>query len=153
LATGVQAARATRAQVRASFESPIQPITGGSLAAFRYLRGHVGHGLVVNDLNIDGSLWMYAFDGVRPMFALWPTAGHERDRDYRQRLYIHDHIEEVGTNRRLARLMQKYDVEFVYWGRTPFIGAEHEMDLASLRASPGLEEVFTSGDASVFRAR
>jgi hypothetical protein len=48
-------------------------------------------------------------------------------------------------------LMEKYSVENVYWCRAPYIGAEHEIDLASLRTSPGLQEGFTTGDASVFR--
>lgn len=72
---------------------------------------------------------------------------------YRERLYIHDHIQKVGGDHRLDRLMEKYSVEYVYWGRTPYLGAEHQIDLASLRTSPGLQEVFTNGEASVFRVR
>jgi hypothetical protein len=153
IATGLHAARATRAQVRASFTAPIQPIGQDSLVAFRYLRRHAGRSVVLNDLNIDGSLWMYAFDGVRPLFALTPTGQEQRGRDYRTRLYIHDHIHEAGSDPRLDRLMTVFQVKYVYWGRTSFLDSDHQMDLESLRTSPGLEEVLTKDSASVFRVK
>jgi uncharacterized protein DUF6541 len=152
-ATGLNAARATRAQVRSSVTSPIQPIGQDSLAAFRYLREHAGRSVVLNDMNIDGSLWMYAFDGVRPLFALTPSADEQRHGEFRRRLYIHDHIQQAGSDRRLDRLMDEYGVKYVYWGRTPFFDSSHQIDLESLRSSPGLEEVVTNGGASVFRVR
>ena len=153
IATGLHAARFARAQVRTSFSSPIQPMNRDSLSTFRYLRSHAGRGLVVNDLNIDGSLWMYAFDGVRPLFALTPTGENARDGEYGRRLYIHAHIQRAGSDRRLDRLMDEYGVKYVYWGRTTFPDSTHQMELESLRRSPGLVEVITSRNASVFRVK
>jgi hypothetical protein len=150
---GLHATRFTRAQVRASFTSPIQPIDRESLDAFRYLRSHAGRGLVMNDLNNDGSLWMYALEGVRPLFALAPAEDDQRDDGYQQRRYIHDHIQQAGNDSRLHRLMDAYGVKYVYWGRTPFLESNHEIELESLRGSPGLEEVFTNRSASVFRVK
>jgi uncharacterized protein DUF6541 len=153
IAIGLPAGRAAKDQVRASTTSPIQPIGQDSLAAFRYLRSHAGRGLVLNDVNNDGSLWMYPFNGVRPLFALAPSAEDQRGGEYRRRLYIHDHIQQAGSNHRLDQLLDEYGVDYVYWGGIPFLAANHEMDLASLRGSPGLEEVFTSEYASVFRVK
>jgi hypothetical protein len=153
VAVGLHAGDAAEDQVRTSTTPPFQPIGQDSLAAFRYLKSHAGRGLVLNDVNSDGSLWMYAFRGVQPLFALAPNAEDKRSGEYRRRRYIHDRIQEAGSDRRLDRLMHAYGVNYVYWGRTTYFDSNHEIDVDALRRSPGLDEVFTSDSAFVFRVK
>ena len=47
------------------------PVDKAALAGFEFLADHVAQDeRVLNDENYDGSLWMYAFEGVSPLFAL-----------------------------------------------------------------------------------
>lgn len=135
--------------VRNGYEA-FQPVSRDEIAAFDYLGAHVGsREQVLTDGDVDGSLWMYAFSGAAPVFAL--TSSFEREGVYApSRRYLRNHITEVATNPRVRELLQRYNVRYVYYGTKVFEGSHHQLDLDELRATPELREVFQRGGAHVF---
>jgi hypothetical protein len=127
-----------------------QPVARDEIAAFDYLGAHVKAGqTVLNDGDVDGSLWMYAFAGAPPVLAL--TSSFEKEDVYApSRRYLRDHIGELATNARVRELVKRYGVRYVYFGSKVFDGRRHHFDLHELEATPGLREVFRRGGAHVF---
>ncbi|TMK66987.1 MAG: hypothetical protein E6G60_01675 [Actinobacteria bacterium] len=132
---------------RAYTTSPVQE---DSVRAFKFIaRNSRSRDLVLNDPN-DGSMWMYALAGARPLFALEPHNAPYLNRSWRQRVYLLTHFGELGRDARVDELVRQLRVRFVYFGETTYPGQKHTISLATLRSVPGLREVFHRGPAHVF---
>ncbi|MCZ7528827.1 MAG: hypothetical protein M5U14_22110 [Acidimicrobiia bacterium] len=141
------AARHNRELVEIHYEA-YGPLRDADLAAFEYLAGRVGPGdTVLNDGNVDGSLWMYAFEGVVPMYGLGATSDVSFAAD---RSYLREHVTEVGSDPRVAELVEGYGVRYVYFGERTYPGSDHVMDLGALERAPGLRPVFEEDGVHVF---
>jgi hypothetical protein len=150
LAIGWPSSRSTVRLAHASY-ARFEPVRKDDLAAYDWLGDHVRDGdRVLNDLDYDGSLWMYAFDGVAPLFGANSEATVDLA-DFQERVWLRDHITELGTNPRVAQLVDKWRVRWVYLGEDNFTGSPPVLHLESLRRTPGLTEVFTRGQSHVFR--
>jgi hypothetical protein len=151
-AGGLDAARANRAWVTTAY-TQYAPVGPAEVAAFRWLGERTdGRGLVVNEGSSDGSVWMYAFSDANPLFGAYPQKKSPfMDASVRARDYVKDHITELGDNPRLARLLDRFGIRYLYFGSRTFPGAPHQLRLARLRETPGLTEVYTRDGAHVFR--
>jgi Family of unknown function (DUF6541) len=125
-----------------------EPAGPDQVAAFEFLGAHAAPGSVVlDDRNVDGALWMYAFGGARPLFGL-DAASHDRvllDREYLRR-----HFGAWGSDPKVDRLVRRFGVRYVYYGEGVFAGSRHELSLARLEAMPQLRELFRRGGAHLF---
>jgi hypothetical protein len=146
--TAAHAVDSSHDLIRASYRRS-SPVQSNNVAAFEFIRNH-SHDWdsVLNDINVDGSLWMYTRTGVRPVFGLEPL---RPGRSWNDRLYLVSHIGDLGRDPKVDRLIRRLHVRFVYFGEATFHDMSHTMDLATLRSVPGLREVFHEGDAHVFR--
>lgn len=150
LVGGVGSARDNRTMLRQLY-ADYGPVGANEVAAFEWLGRHAPRdGLVVTDLDVDGSLWMYAFSGANPLFAAYPQEGAFRDRSFDERSYLHDHISQLGADPKLARILAKYRARYLYFGESTFRGSSHNFDLAQLRSVAGLREVWSRGGAHIF---
>src|SRR5207237_9988981 len=85
-------------------------LTSASLAALSWLHAHSGkNDLIVNDINADGSLWMYAFRRLHPLFAIKPIFSDRASvGDWTDRLYLLDHLDKLGNNSRADTFATTY---------------------------------------------
>lgn len=147
-----QADEPVAASVRSAYLA-YSPVQSPELAAFDYLDANVPpDAMVLTDVNSDGSIWMYAFEGVKPVFFLPPGTAPVGS-TWDNRLYLVDHLGEHATNPRVRALLQEWRVSHVYFDESGFVEAHRRLSLEKLRSFPHLEEVFTAGHAHVFRLK
>lgn len=119
-----------------------------AVAAFFYLNSSLRTGeRVLNDVNNDGGLWMYAFTNVPPVFGLEPA---RPDRSWRERLWLLDHLPDHGSDPRVAKLVEKYRVRFVYLNDRHFTDHPHRLSVEALGTRPGICERLRQGTSHVF---
>lgn len=149
---GLPTAMATSKMVRAFFQH-FSPVRSEEVAAFRYLAKHAGpDDRVLNDGNADGSLWMYAYARVTPVFLLSPPRSHIAEyQSYLDRTYLARHVQDLHDNRRVRVLVNKYCVKFVYYSDRTFLGSRRLIDVSRLEKEPLFEQVFRRGGVRVFR--
>jgi hypothetical protein len=147
---GAHALRTNRDRVSQSYavEAPVQE---ADVAAFNFIRAHSRRNeSVLSDLYIDGGTWMYPLAGVNPVFGITPQS-QLKNRSWTDRLYLRDHIGELGDNERVDEIVRRLRVRFVYFGEEAMeqLGP-HGLTLEILRSSPHLHEVFDQDGAHVF---
>jgi len=126
-----------------------------SEAAFRWLATHSnGNETVINEPTADGSLWMYAQDGVKPLLG-WATppfsfADQSGRRDWENRRDLIREIDEPNLTARVERLIRDYHARWIYFDSRTFPFATHELDLDALRNSAHISEVFHRDTVYVF---
>ena len=124
---------------------------GAPTAATVLLEGRVRPGeLVLND-HRDGSVWLVdASGGVdRPVFAGKPGGGFEAHPEWADRLYLRDHVAQIDTDPRVRAIAEKRHVRYVFSGERTFADAPRLVDADALASTPGVTEVFRSGDARI----
>jgi hypothetical protein len=121
-------------------------VTPGDLAGFVRLAELVPPGQRVLNARQDGSTWMYATEGVAPLVPFDSAALEDP-----YRVYLVDHFGDLGTDPAIARLLEQYDVCWVYRSRSqqPYDGPRPEWwetgDLS------GTWMVYDNGDAQIYR--
>ncbi len=128
-------------------------VTPASLAAFRWLHDHSrDDDVIVNDINADGSLWMYAFRRLHPLFAIKPIfSDRAAVGDWNDRLYLLDHLDELGSNSRADTFGTRYRARWVYFDEAVFGLFHHRLHLDALMHNKNLQLVFERGTVHVFR--
>ncbi|MDQ1493110.1 MAG: D-galactosaminyltransferase [Actinomycetota bacterium] len=117
-------------------------------AAFTFLKAHVPRGeRVLNDANTDGSMWMYAFDGVVPLVGLRPA---RHTQSWTERVWLLEHVTALGQDPRVEEYLRKYNVRFVYFDDRTFSQNPHHVDGQALRNTAGLCERFRRGTVHVY---
>ena len=128
-------------------------VTSASLAAFSWLHAHSGkNDVIVNDINADGSLWMYAFRRLHPLFAIKPIFSDRASvEDWNDRLYLLDHLDKLGTDSRADAFVTRYRARWIYFDETVFGLFHHRVRLDALMRDKKLQLVFERGTVHVFR--
>jgi hypothetical protein len=117
-------------------------------AAMAWLQQHARPGeMVVNDLATDAGIWAPYKAGVPVLLprsapgALWDERGP-----------ILTHLGDLGQDSRIAAEACALQADYLYQGsRAVPDDTSLAPDRAALLGAPGLEEVFASGDAAVYR--
>jgi hypothetical protein len=133
----------------ASAARPVDAYSVDDAAAMAWLRANVQPGeLVANDLFADAGIWAPEKAGVA---ILWPRVLPALPEPDQRMLVLHNigHLEDVPE---AAAAACQLNVRYVYSGAAGTAWEErHFPPLAGLRQSSALEDVFSSGDAVIFR--
>ena len=122
--------------------------------AFRYIARHGGRDLdVLGDEYGDGSLWMYAISGARPVFGIKPPSSSPSYETWQERFFMLTHLTDPGSASRVGNLLAKYCVGFVYYGDRRLYGAGRTLDIAALEKDGRLQESFRKGNTRVFKVK
>jgi hypothetical protein len=150
---GAHALRTNRDMVSRSYTAEA-PVRKAEATAFDFIRAHSRPtDSVLSDLYIDGATWMYSLAGANPLFGI-TAEGRFRNRSWTDRIYLRDHIAELGDNKRVDSIIRRLGVRFVYFGeQTMKQLGPHFLTLDILRSSPHLHEVFNEDGAHVFEIR
>jgi hypothetical protein len=124
---------------------------------FRWLRDHVrSDETVVNEPSVDGSLWMYPLEDVRPLMGWGPislTSFREKyaTSDWDDRVDLLDGVARIGADPRVSELARKYNARWIFFDERDYLLTRHALDLDSLRQNASLTEVFHRNSVHIFR--
>lgn len=148
----VRGAQAGRKMVFNSYEF-YSPVSSDSIAGFAVLRDIAGtDGSVLTEYNRDGSMWMYAFSRVQPLYGI-ALADANVDPTWQERSSLAGSLGLIGSDDAVDALIRKYRVRAVYFDDRTYAGSQHDWSREMLRSLPALDEVFTRGSVSVFAIR
>ncbi|MGW4214778.1 DUF6541 family protein [Lentzea sp. NPDC004789] len=129
-----------------------QTVTGNERNAMAELRTIVPPGATVMNDPVDGSPWMWALDGVRPVFAYpfavpaeYPVIGPDR-------VMLYEKFDELDSNQKVRDLVRSSNIQFVYVGSglaSPTVA--RAPGLAGLDSVRSLRLVYENSDARVYR--
>ena len=85
-------------------------ITDDQRAAFDYLASHTRRTDLTLNEERDGSAWLYAIADRRPLLAVYTYTPDPATKD---RIYLLEHIAELGTNQRARKLVDRWCVKYV----------------------------------------
>jgi hypothetical protein len=125
------------------------PASGGQIDAFRYLNGVVADGQPVLNEERDGSAWMYAEFGLRPLLAVYAYESSPQTDD---RIYLATHIAAYASDSRVRALVERWDIEYLLVNETGFVDEPPRVKPDDL-TSPSFARVFTSGGSHVYRIK
>jgi uncharacterized membrane protein len=123
---------------------------------FRWLGRHARHNeAVVNEASVDGSLWMYPLDDVRPLIGWGPvTLASFREKyatgDWENRQRVVKNIARIGEDRRVTDLVRRYNAKWIFLDERDYLLTQHALELDALRENGRLTEVFDRGPVHIF---
>jgi hypothetical protein len=144
--------------VNSTFSSQAR-VDGPVEEGFRWLRRHARHNeTVVNEASVDGSLWMYPLDDVKPLIGWGPiTLASFREkyatRDWQDRNHLLNNIARIGQDRHVSDLARRYNAKWIFLDERGSLLTKHVLQLETLRRNRRISEVFHRGPAHVFSIR
>jgi hypothetical protein len=129
------------------------PVGGAEIAAFEFLESVTEPGeIVATDVNADGSLWMYAFTDVEPLFlAAASTLSPDSARaSFRSRQELIGRIDDYRNDPDVLADLRELGIRYVYYDETGFLGAGRTLDYQVLRSDPAFVPLFEQGDVHVY---
>jgi hypothetical protein len=127
-------------------------VTGSERVAMAQLRALVPPGATVMNDPMDGSPWMWALDGVRPVFG-YPFAGSaEYPVMGPDRVMLYEKFDQLDHDQRVRDLVRASNIQFVYVG-TGFAAptSARAPGLTALDGVRSLHLVYENADARVYR--
>jgi len=122
----------------------------GDLDAMAQLRRLDTTGAAVLNQEQDGSAWMYATQGLRPLFGQQPPV-NVNSQSTADRVWLAQHIQEYGVDERVTELLDRYGIGYVFVNETGTLGGPVWIDLDAVRRNPRLLEVIHDGNSHVFQ--
>ncbi len=116
--------------------------TPGMTAAFDFLESHTKPDEPVLNEERDGSAWMYAAAGLRPLLAVYQ---HHSTPQTEDRLYLATHIAGFDTDRRVRELLLRWGVRYVMVNDVGFVDEPPRVRAEDLRSRSAFTEVFSEG--------
>jgi len=135
-----------------SWYNGLVPVNHNSVAAFQWMNKNVGKDeYVLTDYDgIDGSTWMYALSGVRPIM-YGAITDDSRDRWRAQKIDVLINIGQLTSRPDLISFLQQLRIRYIYFDeRTNVISPKHTFSLDQLKQDAALTNVYTRGNAHVF---
>lgn len=121
-------------------------VSDGERAAYQWLAGHVGEGQRVMNGVFDGSVWMYALSGVKPVVWHFGPVG-----DGPTALLTH-RLDEIGEHGPVRVALDKLDVQYVIVGDGLIRSwNERARGLRELRSNSNFHIVYRNADAVIYR--
>lgn len=124
------------------------PASGDQLRAFQFLSAQVPKGQPVLNEERDGSTWMYAEHGLRPLMGVYAYEPTDLTDD---RIYLATHIADYATDKRVRALLERWDIGYLLVNETGFVDEPPRVRPSDLAGRPEFTEVFTSGGSHVYR--
>jgi hypothetical protein len=149
LALSLHSARQSKDTVRRAYNE-LTVIQQGEVDAMKQLRKLDTQGSAVLNQEPDGSIWMYALDGLRPLFTQTIPAGYSSS-STSDRLWLVQHIQEYGSNPRVAQLLDRYGIGYVFVNAKTNLNEPPTLNLYGVASNPRFVEVLRSGTSHVFR--
>lgn len=110
-------------------------------------------GLVMND-PVDGSPWLYALQGIPPVFMTPPTPPYDGANFGEDRIVLLEHFDEYGDNPDVDRAVERLDVRWLIVGRGFILPqAVRAAGLEDVADNPLLDEVYANGSATIYRVQ
>lgn len=143
-----QARKSAVDTVRRAYDD--NPTQQGDLDAMAALAKLDRTGAAVLNQEMDGSIWMAADFGLRPLFTQGLLGSKTASASTQDRVWLAQHIHEYGSNPRVAELLAQYGIGYVYVNELTYLGEPAWIDLARVEANPRLHEVIHRGTSHVF---
>ena len=122
--------------------------TGSMVRAFDYLAGQAGPQEVILNEERDGSAWMYADSGLRPLLAVYQYVPTGQTLD---RIHLATHIADYSVDARVRELVQRWNIHFVLVSDVGFVDEPPRVTAADLADDPAFRKVFEDGGIHIFR--
>ncbi len=137
---------ATNLQLR-TYSAPAGP---ASRAVFQYLQKHIAaHDVVMDDLRISGSLWMYNDYSVRPLFGNAPYLG-SAPKSWKERLWLRSNLSKIDSDACVAVMLKKYHVGYVYYDDAKISDGQREITRATLERHSQFKPYYSVGSVAVY---
>jgi hypothetical protein len=149
LVLSLHAARLSKNVVQRAY-TELTPTQQGDLDAMRMLSRVNTSGSAVLNQEQDGSLWMYALEGLRPLFTQFVPVGLS-SASTADREWLTQHIQEFGDNPRVAELLDRYGIGYVFVNEATYDGQAPTINLGAVIANPRFVEVIHRGRSHVFQ--
>jgi hypothetical protein len=132
--------------VRSAYESNA-PLTPEMRRAFDVLGTLAGPGDTVLNEERDGSAWMYATHGLRPLHAVYSYASSAVTED---RMYLREHITRISTDERIRGLVDRWQVRWVFVDETGFVDEPPRWSIEDFLSSSDFTLVHREGSIALF---
>jgi hypothetical protein len=128
------------------------PVNRNSISAFQWMAEHIAADeyVLTDDDRVDGSTWMYALTGVRPvMYGNSPDASHNQWRAKMEE--VRAHIGNLSSRPDLIDFLRTNKIRYIYYDlRTNVLSPIHTFTLETIRNDSALRNVFDLQNAQVF---
>ena len=127
-------------------------VDDSDLAAFAYLAGLPGsRDTLIGNANVDGTAWMYAVAGLRP---LWTHYDYpvQQGPGY-NRFIIWAYADDADRDPRVAEAVRALDIRYVLTSRPVVRGFAMPDGLVSLDESRSWEKIYDNGGARIYQWR
>ncbi|GAA0611516.1 hypothetical protein GCM10010174_31240 [Kutzneria viridogrisea] len=122
------------------------------IQALHWMHDNIPQGAVVANDSHDGSTWMWAIDGVRPLFGSAQIGPQEQTADGLNRTTVLDRLNELDGNPEVRKALQQLKVRYVFVGEGSVDGAGGRAkgfrDLEQVRS---LRPIFHNARATVYQ--
>ena len=149
-----QAQRADKLLLESWYKGLV-PVNQNSVTAFNWMSENIGiDEYVLTDYDgIDGSTWMYALSGVRPVM-YGAITDDSRDGWRSQKIAVLTNIGRLTSRPDLIRFLREVRIRYIYFDeRTNVISPVHTFSLDEIKQDPALTNVYTQGNAHVFEVK
>ena len=135
-----------------SWYNGLVPVNQNSVAAFHWMNENIGNDeYVLTDYDgIDGSTWMYALSGVRPVM-YGAITDDSRDRWRSQKIAVLSNMGQLTSRPDLIRFLKQVRIRYIYFDeRTNVVSPQHTFTLDQIKRELALTNVYSQGNAHVF---
>jgi hypothetical protein len=117
--------------------------------AFAFMAAHINpNETVLTNENRDGSLWMYAYEGVTPVFLNYPAPSLDFT-SWKERRRLAQGVSDIGDDPEIGELLERFSVRFVYFDDDGFPAATYHFTFEDIQQA-GLCLVYEQYPAYVF---
>ena len=135
-----------------SWYDGLVPVNQNSLAAFQWMSKNIGNDeYVLTDYDgIDGSTWMYALVGVRPVM-YGAVSDNARDPLREKKIEVLTNIGNLNSRPDLLAFLRMAKIRYIYFDqRTNVISPQHTFSLEQIENDTALTSMFNQFNAHVF---
>jgi hypothetical protein len=147
----VQVSRSNKSSLETWYRGAV-PVNQNSIEAFQWLSENIraDEYVLTDDDRVDGSTWMYALTGVRPvMYGSFPDESHSQWRA--QKVEVLANIGNLSSRPDLIDFLRTNKIRYIYYDlRTNVISPIHTFTIEKIRSDSALRNVFNLQNAQVF---
>jgi uncharacterized membrane protein len=69
------------------------------------------------------------------------------------RIYLLEHIANYASDPKVKDLLEKYDIQYIYYNQTVVEGGQHVFSPVILSSHADLDEVFNNGQTRIYKIK